>query len=155
MRNDRAGGSAPPVPPKTGQGPVRPPYPRQQGHRPCTLPAKKKISFTFCFPHVTWGTETRAHGRNENVEKSRSGKYTFLPVFSHFPRMQSIRSAVLHTAQPVARSAGNQFANAQSSFMKGFLRVAVRAPNSQSFNRSFALMCVRATLFHRDIVCVI
>jgi hypothetical protein len=32
--------------------------------------------------------DKKAHGRNENEEKSRSGKFTFLPVFSHFPRMQ-------------------------------------------------------------------
>ena len=63
--------------------------------------------------------DRKAHGRNENEEKSRSGKFTFLPVFSHFPRMQSIRSAVFHTAQPVARSAGSQFAKQQLLFFKG------------------------------------
>ena len=42
--------------------------------------------------------------------------------------MHSIRLAVFHTAQPVARSAGTQFAKMQSSFAKGFLRVAVPQP---------------------------
>ena len=64
-----------------------------------------------------------AHGRNENVEKSRSGKYTFLPVFSHFPRMHSIRPAVFHTAQPVGgRQWLIQLAKKQSPSAKGFLR---------------------------------
>ena len=69
------------------------------------------------------GNGTRAHGRNENVEKSRSGKYTFLPIFSHFPRMQSIRPAVFHTAQPVGgRQCRSQFAILQSAFANEFLR---------------------------------
>ncbi|MBR6809113.1 MAG: hypothetical protein IKM64_02430, partial [Clostridia bacterium] len=80
---------------------------------------------------------------------------TFLPVFSHFPRMQSIRLAVFHTAQPVVRQCRSQLAKLPPLSVKGFLRVAVRAPNSQSFNCSFVKKCVRATLFHRDIVCVI
>ena len=42
--------------------------------------------------------------------------------------MHSIRLAVFHTAQPVARSAGTQFAKMQSSFAKRFLRVAVAHP---------------------------
>ena len=89
---------------------MRPPYPRQQGHRPCTLPAMEETYRTNFFPHDNLGNGKRAHGRNENVEKSRSGKYTFLPVFSHFPRMHSIRPAVFHTAQPVVRQCRSQLA---------------------------------------------
>ena len=63
------------------QGPVRPPYPRQQGHRPCTLPAMEETYRTYFFPHETSGNGMSAHGRNENVEKSRSGRFPFLPVF--------------------------------------------------------------------------
>ena len=77
------------------QGPVRPPYPRQQGHRPCTLPAMEETYRTYFFPHETSGNGMSAHGRNENVEKSRSGKCTFLPVFSRFPRMPCIRLAAI------------------------------------------------------------
>ncbi len=48
--------------------------------------------------------------------------------------MQSIRSAVFHTAQPVARSAGTQFAKMQSSFAKGFLRGGSAAASLQSYH---------------------
>ena len=71
----RSRGSSPPVPPR-------------QGHRPCTRSATRKTERSNFFPHETSGNGKRAHGRNENEEKSRSGKFTFLPVFSHFPRMQ-------------------------------------------------------------------
>ena len=158
------------------QGPVRPPYPLQQGHRPCTQSAMQKAVFPNIFPHVAWGNGAggssspvpptagpsalhpicdaegcfskhlsacclgngkRAHGRYENVEKSRSGKYTFLPVFSHFPRMQSIRSAVFHTASPWAGASG--------------------AANSQSFNHSLrkcvcVFLCSIGTMFARYIL---
>ena len=112
----------------------------------------RDVLSTNVFPHVTWGTGTRAHGRYENVEKSRSGKYTFLPVFSHFPRMHSIRPAVFHTAQPVARrQCRSQLAKSQCSFAKGFLRVALpqQIHKTQS---STAKECLRVALCHRDIV---
>ena len=40
------------------------------------------------------------------------------------------------TAQPVARSAGTQFAKMQSSFAKGILRGGSAAPNSQKHHFS-------------------
>ena len=108
---------------ETEQGAPRPPYPPRQDHRPCTLSAKNKTDPQTVFRMLLEGNGMSAHGRYENVEKSRSGKYTFLPVFSHFPRMQSIRPAVFHTAQPVGgRQWRIQLAKKQSSSAKGFLR---------------------------------
>ena len=94
------------------------------------------------------GNGKKDHGRNENVEKSRSGQYTFLSFFSHFPGCKA-SGWRCSTAQPVARSAGTQFASLQSFICKsmsawcqcrsqlaklpslsakGFLRVAVAHP---------------------------
>ncbi|MBR3905288.1 MAG: hypothetical protein IKJ51_06225, partial [Clostridia bacterium] len=47
--------------------------------------------------------------------------------FSFSPDAQHPVGGVSHR-QPVARSAGTQFAKMQSSFAKGFLRVAVPQP---------------------------
>ncbi|MBQ4640627.1 MAG: hypothetical protein IJB69_08960 [Clostridia bacterium] len=54
--------------------------------------------------------------------------------------------------QPVARSAGIQLAKIQSFSAKGFLRGGCAAANSQSFNRSFAKICVRDAPCHRETV---
>ena len=149
------GAPRPPVPPENEAGAYAAPVPRQQGHRPCTLPAMEETYRTYFFPHETSGNGKRAHGRNENVEKSRSGKYTFLPVFSHFHRMQSIRLAVFHRPArgraPVAHPARKE----TIYLCKGVSACSSAAANSQRFNRFLAKMCVRFTLFHRDVVCVL
>ena len=134
--NDGAGACAAPVPPAAGPSALHP------------LCEAENLYFKLLSAR-NLGNEKRAHGRNENVEKSRSGKCTFLPVFSHFPRMQSIRSAVFHTAQPVARSAGTQFAKIHFSSAKGVLRE--RAPVAHPIRKKR----VRVPLFHRNIVCKI
>ena len=113
---------------------MQPPYPRQQGHRPCTLPAMEEIYCTNFFPHETSGNGKRAHGRSENVEKSRSGKYTFLPVFSHFPRMQ--QHPVGGVSHRPARGwlCHTRFAKFHSFFCKGVSACSSAAPNSQKCN---------------------
>ena len=50
---------------------MRPPYPLQQGHRPCTHSAMQKTSFAFFFPHVSSGrTETEPTGAMESKQKN-------------------------------------------------------------------------------------
>ena len=111
----------------------------------------RDVLSTNVFPHVTWRTGTRAHGRYENEKRAAERMHSLTASFYRFPRMHSIRPAVFHTAQPVARSAGNQFANAQSSFVKGFLRAAVPHPicKVSTFLCKSVCACCSA---HREIV---
>ena len=68
---------------------MQPPYPRQQGHRPCTLPAMEETYRTNFFPHDNLGNGKRAHGRNENKEKAGRESLLSPPAFFYcFPRMQ-------------------------------------------------------------------
>ena len=61
----------PPYPPPENEaGAYAAPVPRQQGHRPCTLPAMEETYRTYFFPHETSGNGKRAHGRYENEKKS-------------------------------------------------------------------------------------
>ncbi len=134
---------------ETEQGAPRPPYPPRQGHRPCTRSAKNKTDPQTVFRMLLEGNGMSAHGRNENVEKSRSGKYTFLPVFPHFHGKQTLRPAVFHTAQPVGgRQWRIQLAKKQSTSAKGFLRGGCAASNSQSHNVPFAKGFLRVAVAH-------
>ncbi|MBR6809261.1 MAG: hypothetical protein IKM64_03170, partial [Clostridia bacterium] len=58
---------------------------------------------------------------------------TFLPVFSRFPRMHSIRQAVFHRPAR-GRQCRSQLAKSQYSFCKGVSACSSAAPNLQSFN---------------------
>ena len=136
-----AGGSSPPVPPR-------------QGHPPCTLPALQKTYLSNFFPHVDWESEREPTGVMKMQKKAGQESELSCRFFLIFPGCFCIRLAVFYTAQPVARSAGTQFAKMQSSFAKGFLRGGSAAANSQSFNRSFAKICVCDAPFHRETVCV-
>ena len=62
--------------------------------------------------------DRKAHGRNENEEKSRSGKFTFLPVFSHFPRMQKHPAGGVSHRPARGRRCRSQFSKFSSSFCK-------------------------------------
>ena len=91
--------------------------------------------FPNFFPHVAWKSETKAHGHYENIEKSRPGKLAFPPIFFHvFPGCTASGWRCFTPPSPWAGASG--------------------ASNSQSFNRSFAKICVRDAPFHRETVCV-
>ena len=116
---------------------------------PCTPTAGRSALHPFCdggethnprfLPHDHWGTMESAHttGRPTGAMKmkKKAGQESSLSCrfFLIFPGCKSIRPAVFHTAQPVARSAGIQFAKTHSFSAK---------------------VCVHVTLFHREIVCV-
>ncbi len=115
---------------------MRPPYPRQQGHRPCTQSATRKTERSNFFPHGAWGNGKRAHGRNENVEKSRSGKCELsCRFFLIFPGCRPPARRCFTPPSPWAGASGASSSQRNNlPLQRGFCVAAVRAPNSQKCN---------------------
>ena len=127
------------------------PRPPTRGIAPGPFLRCRRLTFPNYFPHVAWENGKKAHGRNENVEKSRSGKYTFLPVFSHFPRMQSIRPAVFHRPARGRAPVAHPARKATILISEGVSACSCGAPNSQKHIRSlqkyvYMLLCFTGTL---------
>ena len=163
---------------ETKQGPMRPPYPGSRAISPAPFLRWKKHIVHTSFRMKLQVTEREPTGAMKMKKKAGQESLLSCRFFLIFPGCKSIRRLVFHTAQPVARrQCRSQFAKSQCSFCKGVSAwPAVRAANSQSYNRPFAngflrgssagsqlaktqsssvKACVRVALQHRNIACKI
>ena len=156
----------------TRQGLAQPLYPSGRAIGPAPILRLRKLIEQTSFRMKLWETEREPTGAMKTKKKPEE-KACFLSRLISFVFPGCTASGWrCSTAQPVGGCATPNSQSFIRSFAKGFLRVAVRASNSQKFNLSLqrgfcvrqchtqfekfqpssAKACVRDAPFHRQIV---
>ena len=117
---------------ETEQGAPRPPYPHGRAIGPAPVLRKRIFLSPSVFRMLLREPKREPTGAMKMWKKAGQESALSCRFFLIFPGCKASGRRCT-TAQPVGGCA---------------------TPNSQSFNRSFTLMCVRVALFHRKAVCI-